>query len=308
MATACKISFKLNYTSSVPIQKATAFYKLKDVSLYTKYDIPQPIPVSGVTLVELPVIQASGQYDLMVELGVDGVTARQTNSFQIGKCNPISCKAPDIHQVYLGMNDQIIMDYSVDAENFYAVQYQIATDIDFKYIVQLRVIMGSDYTPTEYIEMNDGTIPDGTQLYIRARKHCSVSDVSDWSKVVPFRSGKWRKTLRAYCVSGAYEIPTDIPQFKASICGTKDLMKTISLNGAAPGPGSLIYLSDGVTRAVPGNLSSFDIPGGASPSIRFNESGIAWIRFEEFDPTVIYRVDQETGRIGDKSERFTCAL
>jgi hypothetical protein len=77
----------------VPIQKATAFYKLKDVSLYTKYDIPQPIPVSDVTLVELPVIQASGQYDLMVELGVDRVTARQTNSFQIGKCNPISCKA-----------------------------------------------------------------------------------------------------------------------------------------------------------------------------------------------------------------------
>lgn len=307
MATAaCRVSFKIKYSSSVPVTKATAFYKIKNSPTFTEYLIPSPIPVSDVTLVELPEIQAPGEYDLMVELAVNGVTASQTSSFQIGKCNPLSCKAPSIKNVYFGENDQIIMDYSLDTSNLYAVQYQIATDSDFNNIVQLKVIMASDYNPTQYIEMSDGTIKNNTQLYIRVRKHCSLSEVSDWSNVAIFTSGTWvdQKNLYpfdAYCVSDAFRDsdPTNITEFKASIC-IKDrnpLMKKINLTTSVPQAGSFIYTS-GLTPekpAKPGSLSSFDdSQGGVSTG--FNQTGIRWIRFEN-NPGLIYDVNPKTGQI-----------
>lgn len=307
MATAaCKISFKIKYTSSLPITKATAFYKIKNSSSFTKYNIPAPIPVSDVTLVELPQIQTPGEYDLIVELGVNGVTASQTSSFQIGKCNPVVCNVPSIKNVYLGENDQIIMDYSLDATNFYAVQYQIATDSDFKNIVQLKVIMANDYNPIQYIEMNDGTIKNNTQLYIRVRKYCSSSEVSDWSDIEGFTSGTWvnQKLLYpfdAYCVSDKFNgfDPTDIREFKASICITDNnpLMKKVNLTTSIPQQGNFIY-TNGLNPerpAIPGSLASFDdAQGGVSTG--FNQAGIRWIRFEN-NPALIYNVDPKTGEI-----------
>lgn len=306
MATAaCKVSFKIKYTSSQPITQATAYYKIKNTSSFTEYDLPT-LPVSEVTLVELPEILTQGEYDLMVELDVNGVTATQTSSFQIGKCNLSSCAAPSIKNVYLGENDQIVMDYSLDTTNFYAVQYQIATDIDFNDIVQLKVIMAGDYNPTQYIEMNDGTITDNTQLYIRVRKYCSSSDVSDWSDVEGFTSGTWinQKVLYpfdAYCVSDKFKAsnPTDIAEFKASICN-KDrnpLMKKVKLTTSIPQEGSFIY-TNGFTPekpAKPGSLASFDDPQGGV-STGFDQTGIRWIRFEN-NPALIYNVNPATGQI-----------
>ncbi|WP_449386997.1 hypothetical protein [Chryseobacterium lineare] len=307
---ACKISFKIKYTSSLPITKATAFYRIKNSPTFTEYVIPSPIPVSDVTLVELPEILTSGEYDLMVELGVNGVTATQTSSFQIGKCNPLACNAPSIKNVYLGENDQIIMDYSLDTTNLYAVQYQIATDSDFKNIVQLKVIMASDYNSIQYIEMNDGTIKNNTQLYIRVRKYCSLSDISDWSNIKMFVSGTWvvQKNLYpfdAYCVSDTFNgvDPTDIREFKASIC-IKDgnpLMKKVNLTTSIPQEGSFIY-TNGLTPekpAIPGSLASFDdAQGGVSTG--FNQTGIRWIRFEN-NPALIYDVNPKTGQIAGVS-------
>jgi len=311
MAAACKISFKIKYTSSMPITKATAFYKLKSAPTFTEYNIPSPLPVSDVTLVQLPEIDEPGEYDLMVELAVNGVIARGAASFRIGKCNPLDCKAPLISNVFLGENDQIIMNYSVDTENLYAIQYQISTDSSFSNIVQLKVIMGSDYDPVQNIEMNDGTIPNNTSLYIRARKHCSESEVSEWSNVKGFRSGTWvaEKVLYpfvdAYCVSGAFEgvDPTDISEFKASICFINDnpLMKKVSLTTPVPQIGSYIYTLGSTPEkpAIPTNLADFDVPGGVS--MGFARSGIRWIRFHSADPSVIYDVNPATGQITGRS-------
>lgn len=309
MATAaCKISFKIKYTSSVPVTKATAFYRIKGASVFTEYAIPSPIPVSEVTLVQLPEILTPGEYDLMVELAVNEVTDRQTSSFQIGKCNPISCKAPSLKSVYLEGSDQIVMNYSVDSENLYAVQYQIATDSDFKNIVQLRVIMGSDYSPNVYVEMNDGTIPNNTRLYFRARKHCSSSELSEWSNVFDFVYQKVLYPFDAYCVSDAFKDvdPTDIAQYKASICisGSNPLMKKVNLTTSVPQKGSFIY-TNGLTPekpAKPGNLASFDASEGVSTG--FNDYGIRWIRFQR-DTSIIYDVNPQTGQILDVS-RYSC--
>lgn len=312
MAAACNISFKIKYTSTLPITRATAFYKLNSSTVFTEYDVSSPLPVSDGTLIRLPQIDEPGEYDLMVELAVNGVTARNTASFRIGKCHPIDCKAPVVGSVNLEENGQIMMNYSVDTENLYAVQYQISTNSSFSNIIQLKVIMGSDYSPVQKIEMNDGTIPNNASLYIRARKHCSESEVSEWSNVKGFRSGTWvpEKTLYpfvdAYCVSGEFEgvDPTDISVYKASICtiNGNPLMKKVSLTTPVPQVGSYIYTL-GLTPekpAIPENLADFDAPGGVS--MGFRKSGIRWIRFHSADPSAIYNVNPATGQITGRSD------
>lgn len=301
----CNISFAVDYTSSLPITDAAAVYKYRikgSTDPYTEYSV-NPAPVSGGWSV-LHGIQSSGEYELVVKLTVNGVTAEKTGSFIVDKCNLPYCKVPSIERVYLGENDQIIMDYFVDETDLDTPEYQIATDADFKKIIHLRV--GIDYHPTEYIEMNDGNIPDGTTLYMRARKHCAPSGVSEWSNVIEFRSGKWVASSAytfgdAYCVSGEFENPMDSEAMGASICWTdrNPLIKTIRLSTSVPQKGSIIYLSNGITRAIPGNLKSFDDEGG--PNKGFDLKGIRWIRFGSYNPSAIYSVDPKTGEIGDVS-------
>ncbi|WP_435523278.1 hypothetical protein [Chryseobacterium indoltheticum] len=107
----------------------------------------------------------------------------------------------------MGEEDRIIMDYFADEADLYAIEYQIATDDKFTKIVHVRIIMGSDYKPLEYIEMNDGTITNETVYYIRARRHCSASVVSAWSNIVSFRSGKWNtQKFRSLLLTGNYDL------------------------------------------------------------------------------------------------------
>lgn len=293
IAAKCNISFRINYTSSIPISGATASYKIKgSANQYTKHII-NPVPISG-GLVTLPGIQASGEYDFIVELTANGVTTNQTGSFKVENCSPSFCEIPVINKISLESNGQIVLDYSVNTTNLSTPEYQIATDVDFKNIIHFKV--GFDFHPIEYIEMNNGNIPDDTTLYLRARKHCSPSGVSDWSNVVEFRSGKWAVqrapyTFDAYCVSGKFEDPVTT---EAQICLTGGtLLKKINLNTVTPQVGSFIYLSDGVTLALPPNLNSFDT-GGASSG--YNDFGIKWIRFANDNEYKIYDVEK-TGQI-----------
>lgn len=92
-ATKCNISFDIDYTSSKPIIKAVASYKIKNSSStvsYTDYTIPLPtVPYTGNSLsVSLPDIQAQGDYDLVVALtDSDNFVATQSGSFKIGNCS-----------------------------------------------------------------------------------------------------------------------------------------------------------------------------------------------------------------------------
>ncbi|MCA6067900.1 hypothetical protein JI747_011965 [Chryseobacterium sp. RG1] len=304
MATAkCNISFRIDYTSSVPINSGILYYRVKNTTgSYTEFGIIS-VPSSG-GLINIAGFQGSGEYDFIVKLITDKGTVEKVGTFTVGVCSPPVCEIPSIKKLYWETDDQLVMEYSVDANNLETPEYQIATDPHFENIIYFKV--GFDYNPIEYINLSDLNIPDGTALYIRARKHCEPSGVSDWSNVVDFKwvnPAKAPYIFKAYCVSGLYEVPTNIAEFKASICWTEGLIKTVNLDTIEPGTGSFIYLNDGITPAIPGNLSDFDIPGGASSG--FNDRGIAWIRFEEFKPSSIFNVDPETGRIGEIS-RYSC--
>jgi hypothetical protein len=305
MATAkCNISFRIDYTSSVPIKSGILYYRPKDTTgSFTEFGIIS-VPSSG-GLINVTGFKGSGGYDYKVKLTTDAGTVEKEGSFTVGVCTPPVCETPSIKRLYWETDDQLVMEYLVDANNLKTPEYQIAIDPQFENIIYFKV--GFDYNPIEDINLNDLNIPNGTVLYIRARKYCEPSGVSDWSNVVDFEwinRVKAPYTFRAYCVSGLYGVPTEIAEFKESICWSEQLIKTINLDTVEPGTGSFIYLIDGIRPAIPGNLSDFDNPGGASSG--FNDRGIAWIRFEEFDPGTIYSVDPETGRIGEKSSRYTC--
>lgn len=81
-AAQCEISFKINYTSSVPVTStnSTASYEV----IGSGYPATIINPDEEITL---PVIQTPGNYDLKVALTLEGVTATSMNSFKIGDCN-----------------------------------------------------------------------------------------------------------------------------------------------------------------------------------------------------------------------------
>lgn len=282
----CKVDY--DYTSSEPITSSTAHYKIRDSSgSYIEYT-KNPAPSNG-NEVALEGIQSADQYELTLTLTVNGTTDQEIVNFQVDKCDLTSCKPPSIHNIYLGVDDQIIMDYTVDSNSFYAVEYQLAKDDQFTDIVHFRVVMENNYNPTEYIEMNDGTIEQGTVYHVRARKHCSTSEVSGWSNLVKFTSGKWNSQIpvEAYLLPGNYDRDP-------IICQTEDNWKgKVVLNTPAPQVGTLIYLSDGVTSAIPGNLTEFD----SNPPVGFNSQGIRWIRFPVFDGSIVYDVNPQIGKI-----------
>jgi len=304
----CNISFNINYTSSAPLTAATALYRKKgSTDPYTVYPI-SPVPASG-SLVTLPEIQASGEYELIVELTASGIVTRKADSFKIGDCGTSNCEIPAIKNVQVLESGQIIIDYAVSTTNLSTPEYQIATDPAFKNIIHFRV--GFNYEPLENVFMDGGNIPENTTLYIRARKHCSSpSGVSGWSNVFEFVSKIWNVKRApyaftdAFCVSGNFTNPTDTRELNASICWDEgQLQKSINLTTSVPQVGAYIYLSDGITPAIPANLQSFET-GGAN--IGFKDKGIRWIRFRNYNGNRIYDVEPSTGLITRISATFNC--
>lgn len=286
----CNVSFQIRYTSSIPATGASAVlkYRIKgSTGLYAQYNIPS-VPNGGT--IDIPNVQASDDYEYILDLTANGVTVTKTDFFQVGRCSPPYCEIPDIKRVYLGEKDQILMEYAVDEKDLYAVEYQIATDNKFTKIVHVRVIMGSDYKPMEYIEMNDGTINNETVYYIRARRHCSASVVSAWSNVIEFRSGKWssQKVLDVNCLANFDDFDNDICFGVRGVAWNTQM----TLNTSVPNIGSLIYLTNGKIATIE-NLKSFD---QAMPE-RFKNNGIRWIRFSSVTPNMVYLVKPETAEI-----------
>lgn len=299
-ATTCNISFQIYYTSSIPTTGATALleYRIKNsADPYIQYNITS-VPASGGSI-SVPNFPASGEYEYKLRLTANGVSANQTGSFVVGECSPPSCETPKIDKVYLGEKDQIIMDYSTDPQNLYAVEYQIATDDKFTNIIHVRVIMGSDYKPTEYIEMNDGTIVNKTTYFIRVRRHCSSSVVSPWSGFVEFQSGEWRNLLESFWLAHGDDLSPDICKGLENYAWKTN----VTLSTPEPKAGSLIYLTNGML-ATRENIRILE----QGVPVRFTDNGIGWIRFSNITPGVVYIVDPKTAQILNVESQLECPI
>lgn len=85
----CNITFDVNYTSSSPLTKAIASYKIHSAGSYTDFPILLPsVPYVGSSLsVTLPDIQIQGDYHLIITLTTqDGTVETKESSFKIGNC------------------------------------------------------------------------------------------------------------------------------------------------------------------------------------------------------------------------------
>lgn len=97
---------------------------------------------------------------------------------------PSTCETPVINSIQVQPDGKIIMDYTVSSLNLSTPEYQFATDANFTNIVHYRV--GFNYTQIEEIQPLTN-VQDGTDLYVRARKHCNNSNgTSQWSNVLSF--------------------------------------------------------------------------------------------------------------------------
>ncbi|WP_278378372.1 hypothetical protein [Chryseobacterium arthrosphaerae] len=302
----CKISFKINYTSSSLIKRAFAYYKKQEPGQQEIEDEITPVPANG-ELVQLDPIQTPGTYDLRIKLELDNAKDEKTSFFTIGKCGPSTCKVPSIDKVFVRENGQIEVMFSGDDTDLATLEYQIALDSEFNKIIYSK--RGLGYAQPEYVDMNALNIGKDITLHIRARKYCLSGGISEWYPPVEFKSGDWKIQVAPYsvkdacCVSGAFRIPTDTDDVVESICKPMSRWtKELNLTTPFPQPGSFIYLSDGVTPAIPGNLDSFDTNGASG----FNEKGILWVRFPSYSRSKVYDVSPETGEIIRETLRYIC--
>ena len=79
----------------------------------------------------------------------------------------------------------------------------------------------------------------------------------------------------------------------------------VKIDTEFPQVGTKIFLNDGVTEAIPGNIPSNYCGVGQD----LHTSGIRWIRFTSSNPAVankIWDVEPSTGKIIGLSTTYTC--
>ena len=189
-----------------------------------------------------------------------------------------SCVAPIINLVSLNTDGYLVINYSLSTVNLASPEYQIATDENFNNIVNYRV--GFAYTQQEVTSL----LATGySQLFIRARKHCIIQSggtvPSNWSATY-----QWINTANPVLAPYEFNPVSVIPASRSTpiyagiytICSVGNAYtKGLKIDTPVPQIGTKLYLTDGVTPAIIGNLSSFDVKG----IVDYNSVGIAWVRF-----------------------------
>ena len=226
-----------------------------------------------------------------------------------------SCIPPVINIVSLDTQGYLVINYSLNTTNLGSPEYQIATDENFNNIVKSRV--GFSYVQEEITTL----LATGySQLFIRARKHCIIQSggtvPSNWSATY-----HWINTTQqvhapyefnpVVAIPGNYATPIlNKPQENNnySICMTgNSYTVNVKIDTTAPQVGTQIFLNDGVTKAIPGNIPS-SFGGVTEVTEAFNTSGIRWIRFTSSTPGIlgmVWNVEPRTGKIVSLSN-YSC--
>ena len=222
-----------------------------------------------------------------------------------------SCVAPTINIVSLNAQGYLVINYSLNTTNLGSPEYQIATDENFNNIVNYRV--GFSYVQEEVTTL----LANGySNLYVRVRKRCIQGNTtvpSAWSTVY-----HWINTTQqvpapyefnpVVVIPGNYATPVlNDPQGSNnySICSTGNAFTAnVKIDTATPQVGTQIFLNDGITKAIPGNIPN-DYCG---VGVDLHTSGIRWIRFTSFTPGIlgmVWNVEPSTGKIVSLSN-YSC--
>lgn len=234
-----------------------------------------------------------------------------------------TCDIPYLNSVVpSGGTPLTILGFTMQNTSPVGIEYEVSTDSSFTNIILTGVITtintpaGGGYS----IDIPFNATPyEPYTTYVRIRKKCTDTNVSSWSAPLTITSGSssWGSGVGVApyefnpvaVVPGNYVTPIlDEPEGgnNYSICMTGNgFTANVKIDTEFPQVGTKIFLNDGVTRAIPGNIPSTF--GGVADDC--NVSGIRWIRFTSSNSAIagkVWDVEPSTGEITGQSTIFNC--
>ena len=234
----------------------------------------------------------------------------------------VTCDIPYLNSVVSsGGTPLTILGFTMQNTSPVGIEYEVSTDSSFTNIILTGVITTIN-TPAgggHSIDIPFNATPyEPYTTYVRIRKKCTNTNVSSWSIPLTITSGSasWGSGVGVapYSFNPVVVIPANYstpvvndPQGtnNYSICSTgNQFTANVKIDTETPQAGTQIFLNDGVTKAIPGNIPS-DFCGVAG---NCNTSGIRWIRFTSSTPGIlgmVWNVEPSTGKIVSLSN-YSC--
>lgn len=234
-----------------------------------------------------------------------------------------TCDTPVLNSVVPSGNTALtILGFTMQSTSPVGIEYEVSTDSSFTNIILTGVITtintpaGGGYS----IDIPFNATPyEPYTTYVRIRKKCTDTNVSSWSIPLTITSGSasWGSGVGVApynynpvaVVPGNYTTPIlNEPggSNNYSICLTgNSFTALVKIDTATPQVGTQIFLNDGVTKAIPGNIPS-DYCGVGED---LHTSGIKWIRFTSSNSAIagkVWDVNPSTGKIIGESTTYNC--
>ena len=234
-----------------------------------------------------------------------------------------TCDTPVLNSVVLsGDTPLTILGFTMQNTSPVGIEYEVSTDSSFTNIILTGVIttintpVGGGYS----IDIPFNATPyEPYTTYVRIRKKCTDTNVSSWSAYLvtnsPSTSGGSGVGGAPYSynpvvvVPGNYTTPIlNEPEGRNnySICLTgNSFTANVKIDTEFPQAGTQIFLNDGVTKAIPGNIPNDYCGVGGD----LHTSGIKWIRFTSSNSAIagkVWDVNPSTGKIIGESTTYNC--
>ena len=234
-----------------------------------------------------------------------------------------TCDTPVLNSVVLGEDTPLtILRFTMQNTSPVGIEYEVSTDSSFTNIILTGVITtintpaGGGYS----IDIPFNATPyEPYTTYVRIRKHCTNTNISAWSIPLTITSGSasWDSGVGiapysynpVVVVPGNYTTPIlNEPEGSNnySICFTgNSFTANVKIDTEFPQAGTQIFLNDGVTKAIPGNIPNDYCGVGGD----LHTSGIKWIRFTSSNSAItnkVWDVNPSTGKIIGQSTTYNC--
>ena len=234
-----------------------------------------------------------------------------------------TCDTPVLNSISTSENTALtILGFMMQNTSPVGIEYEVSTDSSFTNIILTGVITtintpaGGGYS----IDIPFNATPyESYTTYVRIRKKCTNTNVSNWSAPLTITSGSasWGSGvgIAPYSFNPVAVIPANYttpilndPQGNNnySICMTgNSFTANVKIDTEFPQAGTQIFLNDGVTKAIPGNIPN-DYCGVGED---LHTSGIKWIRFTSSNPAItnkVWDVNPSTGKIIGESTTYNC--
>ena len=233
-----------------------------------------------------------------------------------------TCDTPVLNSVVpSGDTPLTILGFTMQNTSSVGIEYEVSTDSSFTNIILTGVITTINTPAGGGYSINipfNATPYEPYTTYVRIRKKCTNTNVSNWSAPLTITSGSasWGSGVGVapYSFNPVAVIPANYttpilndPQGNNnySICMTgNSFTALVKIDTATPQVGTQIFLNDGITKAIPGNIPN-DYCGVGED---LHTSGIRWIRFTSSTPGIlgmVWNVEPSTGKIVSLSN-YSC--